>query len=1329
MVDFMMISTRSTRRGDLEIFPKFILKKSNDLMIRGRDFYAIWIEEMGIWSIEEDDVIRLIDNELRAFAKEKEKEFTGNINVLYMWDSDSGVIDSWHRYCQKQMRDNFHALDEKLVFSNTPVNKLDYSSKRLEYPLISGTTDAFDKLINTLYLEDERDKLMWAIGAIVSGDSKKIQKFLVLYGSAGTGKSTILNIIEMLFKGYISVFDARALGSSSNSFALESFRTNPLVGIQHDGDLSRIEDNTRLNSLVSHETMSINEKFKPTYAGSFKCFLFMGTNKPVKITDAKSGLLRRLIDVTPSGNKLPVQEYNETMNNVKFELGAIANKCLEFYSEYPGRYDGYIPVNMMDASNDFYNFVYDNYNVFERDDCTTLKASWEMYASYCDEARVPYPLSKRLFKEELKNYFSDYKERITLPDGTRARNYYTGFLTNKFVTESKKKESKTKQNNLISFNSNVSLLDDLCSNCVAQYANDNGTPIVKWDEVKSILKSLDSRKLHYVKLPIEHIVIDFDLVDEEGNKSFELNLKEASKWPQTYAELSKSGNGIHLHYIYDGNPELLDRIFAEHIEVKVFKGNSSLRRKVTKCNDIPVAHISSGLPLKGETKMVSANKIESEKGLRAVIQRAINKEIHSSTKPNIDFIYKVLEDAYNSDLTYDVSNMRNSVLAFAASSTNQADYCMKLVNKMEFKSEEECTGEDFKDDAPIVFYDVEVFPNLFLVNWKVQGENKPVVRMINPKPRAIEELLGFKLVGFNNRKYDNHMLYGCLMGYDNTQLYRLSQRIIGGDKNAFFGEAYNLSYTDIYDFAATKKSLKKWEIELGLHHLELGLPWDEEVPESKWEMVAKYCDNDVIATEAVFNHLEGDFVGRKILAEISGGSVNDTTNTLTKKLIFGNERNPQTEFNYRDMSDDSDSAIALFDDEFALFDSKNRPIFKGYEFDKFKNKSTYRGFEVGEGGFVWAKPGMYGFTKVFDVTSMHPHSVMAENLFGDAYTEIFKSLVNTRVAIKNENFEAAYKMFDGKLKPYLTDEKQAKRLSYALKIAINSVYGLTAAAFDNPFRDPRNIDNIVAKRGALFMINLMKYVQSLGYEVIHVKTDSIKVVGADDLIEERINDYGKMYGYGFEVEDIFEKICLVNDAVYIGYHADTKEWSATGKEFAVPYVFKTLFTKEPIKFEDLCEAKQANRSIFLDLNEKLPDVSEYESVMEIRKNPDKKYTNKALAIAKDYDGISDDDLQSAIDKGHKLHFVGKVGNFVPVKEGIDGGVLLVENGKGGYNNVQGCKGMRWMEAVMVKERFQDCVNMQYHKDKANKAFEHIAEFGDAEWFCAEQLEEEELPFV
>lgn len=1347
MIDFLMISTRSTKRGVIEIYPKFIIKKSSDLMIRGGDFYAIWLEDRGLWSTDEQDALQLIDRELDKYAEENRHRFDSTVKVLHMWDAESGMIDSWHKYCQKQMRDSFHTLDEKLIFSNTETGKKDYASKKLSYPLESGDISAYDKLISTLYTDEERHKLEWAIGSIVSGESKKIQKFMVLYGAAGTGKSTILNIVQQLFEGYYSVFDAKALGSSSNSFALEAFKSNPLVAIQHDGDLSKIEDNTRLNSLVSHELMTVNEKFKSTYSNRFKCFLFMGTNKPVKITDAKSGLIRRLIDVSPSGNKLDPNEYKRIMKQVTFELGAIAYHCQEVYLSNPGKYDDYIPIAMLGASNDFYNFIIDSYHVFKNEDGTTLKAAWEMYKTYCDEAKVTFPYSQRLFKEELKNYFRDYKDRFNLEDGSRVRSYYTGFRFEKFEERVPVKTEEPKTHH-IQFAEQKSIFDTCCADCLAQYATSNEKPSQKWDETTSKLSEIDTSKIHYVKVPENHIVIDFDIPDGNGNKCFEQNLEEASKWPATYAELSKSGNGIHLHYIYNGDVTKLSRVYDDHVEVKVFTGKSSLRRKLTKCNNLPIATISSGLPLKGENKMVNFEAIKSEKGLRTLIKRNLNKEIHPGTKPSIDFIYKILEDVYSSGLSYDVTDMRNAVLAFAASSTHQADYCIKLVNKMQFKSADPSEASD-NEDAKLVFYDVEVFPNLFLVNWKIEGEGKPVVRMINPTPTEIEDLMRFRLVGFNCRRYDNHILYGRLLGYSNEQLYNLSQKIISGSPNCFFGEAYNVSYTDVYDFSSKKQSLKKFEIELGIHHQELGLPWDEPVPEERWVEVAEYCDNDVIATEAVFNARKGDFIARQILADIAGASVNDTTNSLTTKIIFGSNRKPQDQFNYRDMGDisqiDSQSVVTedmvLYNwdgDEYTSFDKKGRPIFPGYKFEN--GKSTYRGVDVGEGGCVYAEPGMYGNVALLDIASMHPASIIAEQLFGPTFTKNFQDIRDARVAIKHKDYEAAKAMLNGALTKYILELENGTAwfssgdLAQALKIAINSVYGLTAAAFENPFRDVRNVDNIVAKRGALFMINLKHEVQKRGFTVAHIKTDSIKIPDATPEIIQFVMDYGKMYGYSFEHEDTYDRMCLVNDAVYIAKyqtpHVDKstgKEiwWTATGTQFQIPYVFKKLFSKDDILFADMCETKSVSSTLYLDMNEALPDVSEYEELKSVRqKYPDWtmvgfESVKKADRILEKFKDLSDEELNARIEEGHCYRFIGKVGSFCPIKPGCGGGLLYREK-DGKYYAATGSKGYRWLEAEMVSVLGKENdIDRSYYDGLVDEAVATISKYGDFEWFVSD----------
>ena len=1333
MPDFLIITTRSNK-NNVEIIPTFRLyPKSQDLMIRGGDFYAVWVESKGLWSTNEDDALSLIDSELTKYADDyRIKNPEANLKIQYTWDSNSGSIDRWHKYCQKQKRDSFEMLDETIIFANTETDKKNYASKRLPYSLEKGNIDNYNKLIGTLYDPEERHKIEWAIGSIIQGDSKFIQKFLVFYGAAGTGKSTILNIIQKLFEGYYSVFDAKALGSASNSFALEAFRSNPLVAIQHDGDLSRIEDNTRLNSLVSHELMTVNEKFKSTYANRFKCFLFMGTNKPVKITDGKSGLIRRLIDVHPSGNKLPAKEYRDVVKKVDFELGAIAWHCREVYLENPDAYDDYIPTAMLGASNDFYNFVIDAYHVFKSQNGTTLKAAWEMYKNYCDDAKVGYPLSQRAFKEELKNYFHTYSDRFNLDDGSRVRSYYEGFKTSIFEenhTENKKSVMKETIDAFIDFKEQPSIFDTECAECPAQYASSKETPSKKWDDVTTILKDLDTSRTHYVKIPEKHIVIDFDIKDESGNKSFEKNLEAAKKFPATYAELSKSGQGIHLHYIYNGDVTKLSRVYADSVEIKVFTGKSSLRRKLTKCNGLPIKSISSGLPTKGEKKMVSSDVIKSEKGLRSLIERNLRKEIHPGTKPSCDFIYKILEDAYEQGLKYDLSDMKNQIYAFAAHSTNQSEYCVKLVKQMHFKSDETSAPVDTAS-AQIVFYDIEVFPNLLLVNWKIRGEGHKIVRMINPKPEEIEDLLKFRLVGFNCRRYDNHIIYARLMGYNNEQIYNLSQRIINGERNAFFGEAYNLSYTDIYDFASAgnKKSLKKLEIEMGIHHQELGLPWDQPVPENLWPKVSEYCDNDVIATEAAFDYLSADWTARQILADLAGLTVNDTTNTLTTRFIFGKNKTPQSQFCYRDMSKpvtSLDPEVKKFLDEACPEMMSQRhgpeksllPYFPGYKFEA--GVSTYKGETVGEGGYVYAEPGMHYNVALLDIASMHPHSLIAECLFGPEFTRRFREIVEGRVNIKHEAWDIVNTMLGGVLAPYvqkvINGEMKTKDLANALKTAINSVYGLTSANFDNPFRDIRNKDNIVAKRGALFMIDLKEEVQKRGFTVAHIKTDSIKIPNATPEIIQFVMDFGRKYGYTFEHEATYDRMCLVNDAVYICRY-DDGHWDATGTQFAVPYVFKTLFSKEKIEFNDLCETKSVTSALYLDMNEHLPDVSDAEKDLAKIETKFKKgeIDEAEYNTRKEEYGL-------IIATGHDYKFIGKVGAFCPIKPGCGGG-LLVREKDGKYYSATGSKGYRWLESEMVQNN-QDIIDISYYKELVDTAVKTISEYGDFEMFVSDIKED------
>lgn len=1243
-MDFYTIETSPIRgqMGMLEAAPWFRNTDSRDIMLRDGDFVAIWNPKIGLWSKNEFDVVDLVDDDVRKYVENAQFQ---NIIPRFCESERDGV---WKRYRQwaKNMVDTVHPMDRNPVFADTPIRQENYVSYRLPYSLEDGMPVNWAKLIDTLYDPSEREKIEWSIGAVLTGDSRTIDKFLVFYGDPGSGKSTVLNVMQALFGDYCVPFDSESLAQRNNSFALSAFADDPLVAIEHDGDLSRIETNTRLNSIISNEVQLVNEKFKKPRPLRITTMLIMASNNPVKITDANSGIPRRLLDISPSGRRLPITEYREVMDGVYQELGIIAQHCINVYRNLGADYyRNRRSRKMIAETNPVYNFVMEAYEDWGPDDKVTLAKAYSDYKSYVEETGIQYLMPRYRFRTELLRYFREFHERIQL-DGIRYRSLFIGLLADKFESQPDEPVPVKTENWLDLYSGGTLVFDEFFGGCKAQYSSENGTPKKAWMNVTTTLADIVPAEEHYVLLPEEYICIDFDLKGDNGEKDLNANLRAASAWPPTYAETSKSGGGLHLIYRYPVDKDTLAE-YSPGIEIKRFRGNASLRRRLSLHNGRNIADYPGSLPTKAP-KMINKKHVQDENHLRSLIAKALRKEVHANTAPNIDFIKSILDEAYESGITYDVTDARNAVTSFAMSSTNQSDRCLKMVQQMHFMSEDKAEIAE-EGSGRIAFYDVEVFPNLFVVCYKFQGK-ETVHFWTNPSAKAVKSLFDLRLIGFNNRKYDNHIMYAASLGYSNEELFEISQRIINNEKNATFREAYSLSYTDIYDFSTKKQSLKKWEIELGIKHQENSLPWDQPVPEDQWDDIVEYCKNDVEATELVFNHLASDWGARKILAELSGLSVNDTTNQHTCALVFGKDRRPdKSKFVYTDLSE----------------------MFPGYTFDKFKG-SSYRGEDPGEGGYVYSEPGYYENVALLDVASMHPTSIEQLNLFGP-YTHRYSELKQARVAIKHKDMDALGKLFDGRLveiaKNYDLDE-----LGKALKIPINSMYGLTSAKFDNPAWDPRNVDNIVAKRGALFMIDLKHYVQrELGLTVAHIKTDSIKIPGAtpDDI--RKVMDFGKRYGYDFEHEATYSKMVLVNKAVYIARYAfpHEGEWTATGKQFQEPYVLKKLFTKESIEFEDYIQTKQVKTAMYLTF----PDGAK--------------------------------------------HFVGKVGAFVPIKPDRGGAELLRENSEGVVKDaVVGTKGYRWKEAEIVRFMHQEQdVDTSYAEMLADEAKQAIEQYVDLETLC------------
>ena len=138
----------------------------------------------------------------------------------------------------------------------------------------------------------------------------------------------------------------------------------------------------------------------------------MGTNKPVKITDAKSGIIRRLIDVHPTGNKFQPNHYNTLMAQIDFELGAIAQHCLEVYREMgKNYYNTYRPTRDDVADRRVLQLHRGPLRYLQGSGRSDPQAGVRLYKEYCSETGIEFVLPQYKFREELRNYFDEFPGR------------------------------------------------------------------------------------------------------------------------------------------------------------------------------------------------------------------------------------------------------------------------------------------------------------------------------------------------------------------------------------------------------------------------------------------------------------------------------------------------------------------------------------------------------------------------------------------------------------------------------------------------------------------------------------------------------------------------------------------------------------------------------------------------------------------------------------------------------------------------------------------------------------------------------------------------------
>jgi len=386
------------------------------------------------------------------------------------------------------------------------------------------------------------------------------------------------------------------------------------------------------------------------------------------------------------------------------------------------------------------------------------------------------------------------------------------------------------------------------------------------------------------------------------------------------------------------------------------------------------------------------------------------------------------------------------------------------------------------------FYDFEVFKNDWLVVFISENDEEIVVH--NDPAILRKALERFDcLVGFNNYSYDDLILSGIMAGYNNYEVWKLSNAIVtGGNVPAEIKVmARKLPTLDTKQELAPSLSLKEIECNLGMNIVETPISFnlDRALTDDEFYEVVKYCRHDVETTKRLFL-LRKDYFESKfdICKEFKLDKLDvrkTRANLASKVLKCSKDRLPAGVLENADRLD-----IKLVDE----LRTENIPntILNFYNNIKarFKNGEDYTELEKEKLVYslagvehTFAFGGLHGARENYiyegkmlnvDVGSYYPSMMINFNFMSRAseHPDLYKNLYDTRMEYKAR--------------------KNNKQQIY--KILLNSTFGALKSEFNDLF-DPVMSNNICVN-GQLILTDLIMSLR--GYaELVQSNTDGILV--------------------------------------------------------------------------------------------------------------------------------------------------------------------------------------------------------------------------------------------
>jgi len=439
------------------------------------------------------------------------------------------------------------------------------------------------------------------------------------------------------------------------------------------------------------------------------------------------------------------------------------------------------------------------------------------------------------------------------------------------------------------------------------------------------------------------------------------------------------------------------------------------------------------------------------------------------------------------------------------------------------------------------FYDFEVFKH----DWLAVFINEKDEHLIVWNDPAILKKILEKfdcLVGFNNHNYDDLILTGIMSGYNNYEVWKLSNAIVNGGNIEYKIKmmATKLPTLDTKQELDPRLSLKVIECNLGMNIVETPVSFDidRELTGEELETVIKYCIHDVETTKKVFN-LRKDYFESKfdICSEFKLDKLDvkkTRANLASKVLKCDKSRLPAGVLENKDRLNitiaDELRTENIPNEILNFYKNIRQRFLDGENFEKLeKEKLVYSlcGVEhtFGFGGLHGARENyMYeGKMLNVDVGSYYPSMIINFGFMSRAseHPDLYKNLYDTRMEYKAKK-----------------DNKQQ-----IYKILLNSTFGALKSEFNDLF-DPVMSNNICVN-GQLILTDLIMNLRPY-CELVQSNTDGILVKYKEKDLE-KIKEICKEWELNYNLKLDYEYVTKIVQRDVNNYIWKTEDGKIKGK--------------------------------------------------------------------------------------------------------------------------------------------------------------------------------------